>query len=390
VNVRPGQDVYIRGEIAHVELARALAEQAYRAGAGRVVVDYSDAHVQHSTLTHASIETLTSAPDWVIDRLKSWARDEVALITLTGHPEPGLMEDVDPAKAAAVPKDLAELSRRTLLGGDVAWSIVAAPNAGWASQVFGEPDVDRLWDAVRVAMRLDEPDAVAAWQSHRDTLIDRAAHVTGMELDAVRYHGDGTDLTVGLIPGSVWTGGQLTTKTGQVFMPNLPTEEVFTSPDRTRADGTMTLTRPLVMPGTGVLVEGLTVTFEGGRIVEATAERGGEAIAAQLDTDEGARSLGEVALLDKDSKISQAGVIFHDTLYDENAGCHVAWGQSFPFAIDGGTSMAPDELFDRGLNRSVVHTDVVIGGPGVSIDGIKADGSVVPLIVDNEWALPAS
>jgi aminopeptidase len=386
-NVREGQDVYIRADLSHAEVARAVAEQAYLAGAARVVVEYSDAHVQHSTLTHAPMQTLTTVPDWSLERMKEWGRDEVAIISLTGQPDPHLMDDIDPQRAAAVPMEAAMLSRKIMLGGEVAWTIVAAPNPGWATQIYGEPDVDRLWEAVRVAMRLDEPDAVTAWEQHRDLLISRAEAVTALNLDAVRYSGGGTDLTVGLLPHSIWTGGQLITKSGRVTMPNLPTEEVFTSPDRTRADGEIVLTRPLVMPRTGTLVEGLRATFEAGRIVDVTADSGQEAIEAELASDDGARSLGEVALLDRSSKVRAAGVVFHDTLYDENAGCHVAWGQSFPFAITGGTELDSDTLFERGLNRSTVHTDVVVGGPGVSVEGIAPDGSVVPLITDDRWVL---
>ena len=180
----------------------------------------------------------------------------------------------------------------------------------------------------------------------------------------MKHHGEGSDLTVGLIPGSLWVSGSLATSSGIEYMPNLPTEEVFTSPDRHRADGTLRLTRPLVMPRAGVLVEGLVVRFENGRIVDATADVGLDAILAELDSDEGARSLGEVSLVDRTSRINQAGVVFHDTLYDENAGCHVAWGQSFPFCVEGGLAMSGDELFALGLNTSAVHTDVVVAAQG--------------------------
>jgi aminopeptidase len=273
----------------------------------------------------------------------------------------------------------------------VQWTIVAAPNEGWATQVFGEPDLERLWEAVSVAMRLDAggpEDVVEEWRRHRDRLGARARVLTDLGLDAVRYHGEGTDLTVGLIDDCVWTGGGLATSAGVAYMPNLPTEEVFTSPDRQRADGVIRTTRPLVLPGAGVLVEDLVVTFANGRIVDATASTGIEAVRAQLDSDEGARSLGEVSLVEGSSRVRAAGVTFHDTLFDENTGCHVAWGQGFPFCVADGLSRSADELRALGLNFSAAHTDVVIGGPGVDVDGLTADGTVVPLIREDAWALP--
>jgi aminopeptidase len=203
----------------------------------------------------------------------------------------------------------------------------------------------------------------------------------------VQYVGEGTDLTVGLVPGCRWTSGSLITDQGVEYMPNLPTEEVFTSPDRRRADGVIKLTRPLVMPYAGVQVEGLRVEFAGGRIVNVQADRGADAIRAELDSDDGARSLGEVSIVDGSSRVRAAGVIFHDTLYDENAGCHVAWGQGFPFSVEGGVAMTSDQLFDLGINRSTVHTDVVVGGPGVSVDGVTRDGRRVSIVDDDRWVL---
>jgi aminopeptidase len=386
-NVQPGQTVYLVAEVSHLEVARAISEKTYQAGALRVIPLFRDDHIRLSALRHAPLEGLTQATDWELARVRALDDAGAALITLTGAADTHLFDGIDPHRLAAIPLELAQESVKAQMAGALAWTIAAAPNPGWATQVFGEPDVERLWEAVSIPLRLDEADVVGAWQGHRDLLERRAAAINALGLDAVRYSGDGTELTVGLLPDALWAGGSLTTARGVVTMPNLPTEEVFTSPDRSRAEGTIRLTRPLVMPGTGALVEGLEVAFEAGRIVHIRAQRGAEVVQAQLDTDEGARSLGEVALVDQSSRVQAAGVIFHDTLYDENAGSHVAWGQSFPFVLPDWRERSPDDLFNAGLNRSAVHTDVVIGGPGVNVDGLTIDGHVVPLITDNRWVL---
>jgi aminopeptidase len=387
VNVQPGQPVHVRGELSHAPIAEAVVEQAYKAGASRVTVSFDDPKVRRAALLHAPDEALTTAYDWELAQVRSWADTGTALVRLTGAADPHVFDDVDPARAVLLPLELATLSRQVLLGGRVTWNIVAAPNAGWAEQVFGEPDVERLWDAVSIAMRLDADDVVAEWRAHADRLQARADALTAMGLDAVRYHGEGTDFTAGLPEGALWVGGSLTTEAGVRYMPNLPTEEVFTSPDRRRADGVIRTTRPLVMPGAGVLVEDLVVTFEKGRAVDVQARTGADAVRAQLDSDEGARSLGEVSLVEGSSRVRAAGVTFHDTLYDENVGCHVAWGQGFTFCVPEGDTLSQEQLMERGLNYSTVHTDVVIGGPGIDVDGLRADGSVVPIIREDAWAL---
>jgi aminopeptidase len=388
--VRPGTVVQLTCAIEHLDLARAVVEQAYLAGASRVHVDYQDAQVRRSAVRHAPLEGLTSVEPWELARLDHLGEVGAAFIRLTGSADPHVFDGLDPARVAALPVELAARVRRLFMSGAVTWTIVAAPNEGWATQVFGEPDVEALWDKVSVVMRLDEADPVTAWRERSAELAARGRALDALGLDAVRYHGEGTDLLVGLIPDHVWTGGGMTTDAGVDYLPNMPTEEVFTSPDRARADGVIRLTRPLVLPGTGSLVEGLVVTFEGGRIVDVQADTGADLVRAQLDTDEGARRLGEVSLVDGTSRVRAAGVVFHDTLYDENAGCHVAWGTGFPFAVRGGLAMAPEERESRGLNSSAVHTDVVVGGPGVSVDGLLADGTVVPIITDDAWVLPVA
>jgi aminopeptidase len=386
--VRPGVTVNLACDLEHADLAYEVAAAAYRAGAARVNVDHRDVRIRRAALENAPLEALTATEDWELARVEQMRENGGAFIRLTGQADPHAFDGLDPTRTAAVQTGLSTLMREVLTSGDVTWTILAAPNPGWAQQVFGEPDVERLWDKVAVVMRLDEPDPVAAWHERDAELRARAATLDALGLDSVRYHGEGTDLTVGLIADHVWTGGGLSDVRGARFMPNLPTEEVFTSPDNRRADGVIRLTRPLVLRE-GV-VEGLVVTFEGGRVVEVSADSGVDLVRAQHATDEGATRLGEVSLVDGTSRVRAAGVVFHDTLYDENAGCHVAWGAGFPFAVRGWKDLPPGELEARGLNRSIVHTDVVVGGPGVSVTGRRADGTEVAIIDDDAWVLPVA
>jgi aminopeptidase len=384
-NVRPGSGVLLRSDIAHLEIARAVVDRAYAAGAPWVEIEWSDGPIRRSQLTHASIETLTRPRSWAIERTREWAAARGVAIQLTGDPDPHLLDGVDPAKAAAFPREERLAFREAILVQQLRWTVVAAPNPGWAREVFGEPDVERLWEAVATAMRLDEADPVASWHERSAELSARARALDALELTEVRYRGPGTDLTVGLVPNSRWTGGSADDPDGITYLPNIPTEEVFTSPDRRLADGTISLTKPVII--SGQVVEGLKVTFSGGRITDVTAASGAGTVLAQLGTDEGARSLGEVSLVDRDSRIAKAGILFHDTLFDENAACHVAWGQSFPFAVADGLTMGDEERHEIGLNRSVVHTDVVIGGDGLTVTGTGPKGTV-DIIRDDEWVLP--
>lgn len=385
-NVQPGSEVWIRSDIAHLELARAVVESAYTAGASWVDIDWSDGPIKRSHVTHASIERLSSARPWWVERTKTWAERRGVSIMLYGDPDPHVLDGVDPAKAAAIPVEEALAYRQAVMGQQLRWTIVPAPNAGWAREVFGEPDTERLWDAVATAMRLDEDDPVAAWRKRAAELAARGRALNALGLTEVRYHGDATDLTVGLLPGTRWTGGSMDDADGLTYMPNIPTEEVFTSPDRLRADGEIALTRPVIINGR--VVEGLRARIEAGRITAVTADAGAETVEAQLESDDGARSLGEVSLVDRDSRIAKAGILFHNMLFDENAACHIAWGQGFPFAVAGGLAKGSDELFDLGINRSAVHTDVVIGGEGMTVTGTGPNGTV-DIIRDDDWVLEA-
>jgi aminopeptidase len=385
-HVRPGSGVLLRTDIAHLEIARAVVERAYVAGASWVDIEWSDGPIRLSQLTHASIETLTRPRPWVIERTRAWAADHGVAIQLTGDPDPHLLDGVDPAKAAAFPLEERLAFREAIFTQQLRWTVVAAPNPGWAREVFGEPDMERLWAAVATAMRLDEADPVASWHERAAQLAARARALDALELTEVRYRGAGTDLLVGLVPGTRWTGGSMQDPDGITYLPNIPTEEVFTSPDRRRADGTISLTKPVIIGGQ--VVDGLKVTFAGGRITDVTATSGAGTVLAQLDTDEGARSLGEVSLVDRDSRIAKAGILFHNTLFDENAACHVAWGQSFPFSVADGLNKSDEERHEIGLNRSVVHTDVVIGGDGMTVTGTGPKGTV-DIIRDDDWVLPA-
>ncbi|MEV6301597.1 aminopeptidase [Actinoplanes sp. NPDC051861] len=383
VNLQPGQGVVLHTDTAHLEIARAVVEAAYAAGAGWVEPVWTDGPMRRSAVDHAELETLRGSRGWALQRIQEWREQGAASITLIGDADPHLLDGADPAKAAAVPVEEVRARRAAIMSG-MRWTAVGAPNPGWANQVFGEPDVERLWEAVGVAMRLDEPDPAAAWRERSETLAARGAELDALELTEIRYQGGGTDLTVGLIPGCHWTGGGMVDAQGIAYMPNIPTEEVFTSPDRRRAEGVIRLTKPLVLNGR--LVEGLRVEFAGGRIVKVSADAGAEAVEAQLDSDPGARFLGEVSLVDRDSRIARAGIVFHNMLFDENAGCHVAWGQSFPFAVAGGIGMSESERTDLGLNTSTVHTDVVIGGDGLTVTGTGPKGTV-EIIRDDEWVL---
>ena len=386
VNLQPGQFLRISAHPEHLPLVRAIGRVAYERGARYVETHYRDMHLTRARVEHAPEDTLEWSPPWTLSLLDHMIDTRGATIAITGEAEPELLADLDQRRAQ---RTRARLAAEKLLDAEnrrlIQWTIVGYPNEGWAKAVFGEPDVERLWDAVITATRLDEPDPVGAWRAHIDRLRARAAALDERQFDAIRFVGPGTDLTVGLSDRHRWLTAAEETVDGVPHLVNVPTEEVYTTPDRRRTEGTVRSTFPLALGGT--IVRGLELRFSGGRVVEVRAETGEEAVREEMTTDEGAGFLGEVALVDGDSRVRRTGVVFLDTLFDENASCHIAWGQGIPVALDGGEEMTADELVAAGYNDSIVHTDFMIGGPDVTVLGVERGGGEVPIIRDDRWAL---
>ena len=385
-NVQQGQLVFVDCLVEHRDLAVAITEQAYAAGARFVDVHYAEPRGKRAMLAAASDDVLGWTPPWLLDKWRHLADVHGACISIAGDPEPDLFADLDERRVGkSLMKDLVVERMNAINGGLLNWTVVACPNEGWARAVFGEPDLPRLWQAVASAVRLDEPDPVAAWQTHISGLGSRADALNASAFDAVHFSGPGTDLRVGLTGRSRWLAASEETVDGVRFVPNMPTEEVFTAPDRTRVDGTVRATRPLL--NYGRVIQDLVLTFRDGRVVEVSARAGADVVRAEQATDEGASRLGELALVDGSSRVAQAGITFMDTLFDENVTCHFAYGQAYTTCFDGAGEMTPEQQQAAGLNQSAVHTDLMIGGPDVEVTGVTKDGRRVPIITGDVWVL---
>jgi aminopeptidase len=378
-NVQRGQIVFVLALVEHVPLARAFARAAYRAGARYVDVYYVDNHVKRALVELGPDDALDYTPRWLAEKWKAKGAERGAVLATTGDPEPDLMADLDGERVGrARMKELSEIWMHHMHAGLVNWTGLAFPNEGWARQIFGDPDVERLWEAVAFCTRLDEPDPVAAWREHMARLERRASALNALELDALRFRGPGTDLTIGLVERSRFACALFETADGIRYVPNMPTEEVFTTPDFRRTEGVVRSTQPLAL--LGQTVRGLELRFEDGRIADLRAETGADVVRGQLESDESGRFLGEVALVDGTSRVGQTGLTFFDTLYDENATCHVAYGFGIPQGVEG-------EPRGDGFNVSTIHTDFMVGGPEVDVDGVTRDGRTVPLLREDAWQL---
>ena len=381
-NVQPGQVVAIGSEPGKEEFHRAPAAEAYRAGAKFVDVMTFDLHVKRARLLHADPESLDFVPSWYGERLLALGEQRAARIGMSGPVDPGALDGIDPALAGRDQLPFLREASKVVNDRTTNWTIAPAPTPAWAQLVHPELDADaalaKLWEEIVHVLRLDTDDPVAAWRERADTLVDAAARVTERRFDALRFEGPGTDLTVGLLPSSSFMAARFSTADGLEHMPNLPTEEVFSTPDPERVDGVVTATKPLFLGGS--IIRGLKVRFEGGRAVQIDAEENAGVLRSYSERDPGAARLGEVALVDREGRIGPLGTVFYDTLLDENAASHIALGSAYGFTVD-------DDADRERSNQSSIHVDFMIGSDDVAVSGVTGGGETVPVLRDGSWQL---
>jgi aminopeptidase len=390
LQLQPGQDLLLTAPVAALPLVRRIAEHAYRAGAGLVTPIMSDEDITLSRYRYGPEASFDRAATWLYDGMAKAFGNNTARLAIVGD-NPMLLSGEDPAKVSRANKANSiayQPALEKIAGFDINWNIVAYPGPSWARLVFPNDDADvavgKLADAIFAASRVDSSDPVAAWASHNAVLRSRTQWLNGQRFSALHFKGPGTDLMVGLADGHEWEGGASEAKNGIVCNPNIPTEEVFTTPHAHRVSGHVSSTKPLSYQGT--LIDEISVRFEEGRIVEARAAKGESVLNKVLDTDEGARRLGEVALVPHSSPISKSGLLFFNTLFDENAACHIALGQCYSKCFINGANLTPEQIAAQGGNKSLIHIDWMIGSDQVDIDGVRADGTRVPVFRKGEWA----
>jgi aminopeptidase len=396
LNLQAGQRLLIIGPLAHggasleaAPLIRHIADSAYKAGAPLVEVLWGDEPLQQIRFASAPRDSFGEYSAWLPQALVGHVEAGHAVLSVYAN-DPDLLRGESADLVGAVQQSVSRAVhpfRERISRNQTNWAVIAAAGAGWAAKVFPEAARDeqmaRLWGAIYRLCRLDRPDPVAAWKTHLESLAARAASLNAKRYAALKYTGPGTDLTIGLPDGHVWVSGSSVTSSGIAFTANLPTEEVFTMPHKDRVDGTVRSSKPLIYGST--LIEGFTLQFEKGRVVNLDAERGREVLQQLLDTDEGAARLGEIALVPHSSPISQSGLLFYNTLFDENAASHVALGSAYRFTLDGGSDM-DEAAFERaGGNQSATHVDFMIGSGDLDIAGLRRDGSSEPLMRRGEW-----
>ena len=392
LNVQPHQRLLIAGApIEGAPFVRALTASAYKAGCRLVSVRWSDEQLTLERFRHAPRDSFEEFADSDLAALAETIERGDALLSIASQ-DPALLKDQDPALVSTTMRVRSMKNKpysEKIMVDAVNWCVAAMPSPAWAKSVF--PNLDQeaaiaaLWEAIFMTTRADQPDPVSAWKTHLGTLDARSSLLNDRHFAALRFTGPGTNLRVGLPEKHLWMAGNSMTQSGIEFVANLPTEEIFTLPHKDQVDGEVSSTKPLSYAG--VLIDGIRVRFEAGKIVEASAERGEDAFLRLLDTDAGARRIGEVALVPHKSPISSSGILFNNTLFDENAACHIALGQAYPFTLQGGVTMTEDELAANGANRSITHVDWMIGSGEISVQGERHDGGLEPIMTNGDWVL---
>jgi aminopeptidase len=381
-NVQEGQILAISTQPGRERLTRAIARSAYKAGAKFVDPWYFDYAVKRERLLHSREEDLEFVPDWYSERLRQLGEQHCARIALTGPADPALMQDIDPERAGRDQLPWMREGGKLINDRTTNWCGAPCPTPVWAAMVHPDLPVEeaeaRLWDQLLHVLRLDCEDPRAAWQERVDALNRSAKALTDRRFDSIRFRGEGTDLTVGLLPSSCWLAAEFETVDGIVHMPNLPTEEVFSTPDPTRTHGHVTATKPLVLSGS--LIAGLRVEFEDGHVTKIDADTNAEVLRAFAARDENASRLGEIALVDGEGRIGPLDTVFFDTLLDENAASHIALGSAYALGVD-------DEQDVERINQSAIHVDFMIGSERVEVDGLTADGDAVPVLRGGSWQI---
>ena len=390
-NVQKDQLVVVNCSVENFEFGRMIVKEAYKAGAKDVIVFWNDVKTSRLRYDHVSLEVLGNIPDWLAESRNFYAKQKAAVISIVGN-DPEAYKGVDSEKLKTSSKASAKAFEpyyKKMMNSEFQWCVAAVPEAKWAMKVFPElyeqEAIAKLWDAIFDAVRIGEGDAVQAWNNHKVELAEKCRILNAAHFDALRYKNSiGTDFTVGLQKDHIWEGGGEYTPDQVYFFANMPTEEIFTAPDCYRAEGTLVSSLPLSYQGN--LIENFSLTFHEGKVADYQAYKGEEYLKILIETDEGSRRLGEVALVPYDSPISNTGILFYDTLFDENAACHFALGECYPTNIRGGAKMTKEELIKAGGNQSDTHVDFMIGTKDLEITGVTKDGQEICIFKNGNWA----
>lgn len=391
VNVQENQDLVINASIKAKDLVRKIVKKAYEKGCKNVLVEWSDDEISLIKFLNAPEKAFKEFPEWKAEGFAEMAKKGSAFLTVAA-PNPDLLKDVNPERVATSRKTAAIAMKefsQTMRSGKVNWSAVVIPTKEWAIKIFPnlseEDAINKLWEYVFKITRTDKDDPISAWENHIHNLKGKLESLNNKKYKKLYFKGPGTDLSMELPKNQVWVGGGITTENGTYYVPNVPTEEVFTAPIKKSVNGVVRSTKPLNYGGS--IINNFSFTFENGKIVDFEAEQGYDVLQKMIETDDGASYLGEVALVPHNSPISNTNIVFYNTLFDENASCHLAIGNAYPSCIENGGKMSKDELEKNSLNTSLTHVDFMIGSSELDIDGETVDGIIEPIFRKGDWVL---